>query len=317
MKVVIQIPCYNEEQTLEIALRALPRQLPGADSVEWLVINDGSTDKTEEVARRCGVDHVVTFRRNRGLAKAFLAGLDAALRQGADIIVNTDADNQYCAADIPKLVEPILSGQADMVIGARPIDEISHFSPVKRRLQHFGSWVVRMASGSEVADAPSGFRAISRYAAMRLSVFNNYTYTLETIIQAAQSGLRIISLPIRVNPDLRPSRLVKSISSYIFRSVSTIIGIFLIYRPRHFFFLCGAFPLGAGIVLMARWLYLNIYDFPITGRLHIPSLVVAAILVLLGSQLWLLGVLAELLATNRRILEDIRFNLRRQELDRE
>ncbi|MEL6321334.1 MAG: glycosyltransferase family 2 protein, partial [Cyanobacteria bacterium J06626_14] len=207
MKLIIQIPCFNEEETLGLTLSDLPRHVPGVDQVEWLIINDGSSDRTVEVAKACGVDHIVSFNHNRGLAAGFMAGLDAALKAGADIVVNTDADNQYCAADIPQLIEPIIRGEAEIVIGARPIQKIDHFSPVKKFLQGFGSWVVRLASNTKIPDAPSGFRAYSRDAAMQMNVFNEYTYTLETIIQAGQKGMAITSVPIRTNGYLRPSRL--------------------------------------------------------------------------------------------------------------
>ncbi|MGR9053016.1 MAG: glycosyltransferase family 2 protein, partial [Gammaproteobacteria bacterium] len=220
MKLIIQIPCYNEEQTLPLTLSQLPRQLPGVDEIEWLIIDDGSTDNTVAVAKGCGVDHVVVMPCNQGLAKGFIAGLDACLKLGADIIVNTDADNQYHAGDIGALVQPILDGKAEFVIGARPIKTISHFSPVKKILQGLGSYVVRIASRTTIPDAPSGFRAISRETAMRLNVFNEYTYTLETIIQAGQKNMAVTSVPIRVNKDERPSRLVKSIPSYIKRSMT-------------------------------------------------------------------------------------------------
>ncbi|MGD1864226.1 MAG: glycosyltransferase family 2 protein, partial [Phormidesmis sp.] len=208
IKLIIQIPCYNEENTLGVTLSELPRQVPGIACVEWLIVDDGSRDRTSEVAKEWGVDHIVRFSQNRGLAKGFMAGLEASLMAGADIIVNTDADNQYCAADIPKLVEPILAGHAQIVIGARPIQEIEHFSPAKKLLQRLGSWAVRVASRTTVADAPSGFRAISREAALELNVFNEYTYTLETIIQAGRKGMAVVSVPIRTNGYLRPSRLV-------------------------------------------------------------------------------------------------------------
>jgi glycosyltransferase involved in cell wall biosynthesis len=234
-KLIIQIPCYNEERTLAIALAALPRSLPGIDRIEWLIIDDGSGDRTVEVARACGVDHIVRHPRNLGLARAFMTGLEAALKAGADIIVNTDADNQYEAADIPELLAPILQHRAELVIGARPITTTEHFSPVKKLLQKFGSWVVRRVSGTAVDDAPSGFRAISRAAATRLVVFNRYTYTLETIIQAGRQGMAIASVPVRTNEDLRPSRLVKSIRSYVQRSLQTILRISVIYSPGRFF----------------------------------------------------------------------------------
>lgn len=317
MKLIIQIPCYNEEATLGLTLSELPRQLPGIDTVEWLIINDGSSDRTVEVAKACGVDRIVNFQRNQGLAKAFMAGLEASLRAGADIIVNTDADNQYCAADIPKLIAPILSGQAEIAIGTRPIDEIQHFSPLKKFLQKLGSLVVRLASNTHIPDAPSGFRAISREAALRLNVFNEYTYTLETIIQAGQRGLVITSVPIRTNGYLRPSRLVKSISAYVQHSILTIVRIFMTYRPLQFFMLLGSVPFSVGFLLCCRWLFLfwGVFgDNPTKPR--VPSLILAAILILIGVQLWIFGLVADLMSVNRQLLEDIQLRLRRREFDR-
>jgi glycosyltransferase involved in cell wall biosynthesis len=308
MKLIIQIPCYNEEETLAIALADLPRQVPGIDRVEWLVINDGSADRTVEVAKAHGVDHIVSFNYNRGLARAYMAGLEASVRAGADIIVNTDADNQYCAADIPRLVEPILRGQADLVIGARPIDDIEHFSPIKKLLQHLGSYAVRVASGTDIPDAPSGFRAISREAALQLNVFNEYTYTLETIIQAGQRGMKVAWVPIRTNGYLRPSRLVKSISIYVRRSLFTILRIFMTYRPMRFFLLAGSLPIGLGSLLGMRWLYFFVSG---TERTRIPSLILAAILILIGVQLWVFALAADLLSVNRKILEDTQIRSRR------
>ena len=231
MKLIIQIPCYNEEETLEIALNDLPRQLEGIDEIEYLIINDGSHDRTVEVARKWGVHHVVNFNQNRGLAKGFMAGLDGCLRNGADIIVNTDADNQYCAQDIAALIAPILEGRADMVIGERPIDQTEHFSYLKKKLQHFGSWVVRKASNTDIPDAPSGFRALSREAAMHINVVNDYTYTLETIVQAGRQRIPITSVPVRTNEELRPSRLFSSIWGYVKRSMLTIIRAYAMYKP--------------------------------------------------------------------------------------
>lgn len=313
MKLIIQIPCYNEEATLGVTLSALPRQIPGIDEVEWLIINDGSGDRTVEVARAHGVDHIVSFEHNRGLAVGFMAGVEACLRAGADIIVNTDADNQYCADDIPRLIEPILRGEAEIVIGARPIKNIEHFSPAKKFLQGFGSWVVRLASSTQIPDAPSGFRAFSRQAAMQMNVFNEYTYTLETIIQAGQRGMAITSVPIRTNGYLRPSRLVKSIPTYVRRSILTIIRIFMVYRPLRFFAIVGCFPFGMGAFLWLRWLLLFFFDDPTRARA--PSLILAAILILIGVQLWILGLVADLLAVNRKMLEDIQLRLRRREID--
>src|SRR3954462_6889261 len=310
MKLIIQMPCYNEEGTLAIALAALPRQVPGIDTVEWLIINDGSSDRTIEVAKANGVDHVVDLGYHHGLARGFMAGLDACLRNGADIIVNTDADNQYCADDIPKLVEPILKGEAAIVVGARPITEIEHFSPLKKMLQKMGSWVVRFASGTMIADAPSGFRAMSRHAAMQLNVFSQYTYTLETIIQAGQKNLRIVSVPIRTNGFLRPSRLMKSMRSYIQRSIFTIVRIFITYKPLRFFTWLGAVPFSVGAALAIRWLVLYGDD---PTRARVPSLLLAATLVLIGVQLWIFGIVADVIATNRKLLEDIQLRTKRLE----
>ncbi|WP_298579343.1 glycosyltransferase family 2 protein [uncultured Luteimonas sp.] len=302
MKLIIQIPCLNEAGTLGIAVGALPRQVEGFDRVEWLVIDDGSTDGTATLARELGVDHVIQHPVNRGLATAFMTGLHAALRLGADVVVNTDADNQYEARDIPALTTPILEGRADMVIGARPIDETAHFSWIKKKLQRLGSWAVRKASGTDVQDAPSGFRAISRETAMRLNVFNPYTYTLETIIQAGQSNLRIVSVPIRTNADLRPSRLVRSIGSYVRRSLVTIVRVFVIYRPM-FTFLSVAALLGIpGLLLGIRYLV-----FLATGQGggHVQSLILASLLVTLSALALMCGLLADLIATNRKLLEKV------------
>jgi glycosyltransferase involved in cell wall biosynthesis len=316
MKLIIQIPCYNEEATLGLTLSQLPRQIPGVDKVEWLIINDGSLDRTVEVAKACGVDHVVDFDYNQGLAKAFMAGLEASLKAGADIIVNTDADNQYCADDIPKLIDPILQGTAEIVVGARPIQDIKHFSPAKKYLQKLGSWVVRIASKTDIPDAPSGFRAMSRNAALQLNVFNEYTYTLETIIQAGQKGMAITSVPIRTNDYLRPSRLVKSIPSYIQRSILTIIRIFMTYRPLQFFMTLGSVPFTLGFILCLRWivLYLGILGAS-PDKPRVPSLVFAAILILIGFQLWMFGLVADVLSVNRKLLEDIQLRLRRSEIE--
>lgn len=310
-KLIIQIPCYNEEATLGATLAELPRTLPGIDSIEWLIIDDGSRDRTVEVAKASGVHHIVRFATNQGLAKGFMAGLEAALRAGADIIVNTDADNQYCAADIPALIAPILRGEAEMVIGARPIWQTQQFSPLKKVLQNIGSWVVRLASSTDIPDAPSGFRAFSRNAALQINVFNNYTYTLETIIQAGQKGIPITSVPIRTNYVARPSRLVKSIPSYIQRSILTIFRIFLVYRPMRFFMLLGSIPFSLGFLLGVRWL---IFLFMGSDRTRIPSLILAAILILIGVQFWIFALVADLMAANRKLVEEVQQRLRRMEL---
>ncbi|MGD1158078.1 MAG: glycosyltransferase family 2 protein [Terriglobia bacterium] len=304
MKLIIQIPCFNEAQTLSIALSALPRTVPGFDAVEWLIIDDGSQDDSLRVAKENGVDHIVRHTRNQGLAKAFMTGLDASLRLGADVIVNTDADDQYNAEDIPTLTQPILEHRAELVIGVRPIETIEHFSPLKKLLQKLGSWVVRVASKTDVPDAASGFRAMSRAAAQRLMVFNDYTYTLETIIQAGQKNMAITSVPIRVNEELRPSRLVKSIPSYIKRSIVTIVRIFVIYRPFRFFGTIGAVLFGAGFLIGLRFLWKYLGG---EGAGHVQSLILAAILLGMGFQTLLIAFVADLLAANRKLLEDIRF----------
>lgn len=310
---IIQIPCYNEESTLGVTLTALPRQVDGFEHVEWLVIDDGSTDGTVTVARAHGVDHIVRLVGNQGLARAFMAGVESALRLGADAIVNLDADNQYHAGDIPALLAPIREGRAEMVVGARPIATTAHFSPAKKLLQRLGSWAVRAASRTEVRDAPSGFRAFSRDAALRLNVFSGYTYTLETIIQAGQKGLAVASVPVRTNPDLRPSRLVRSVPSYVGRSVFTILRIFVTYKPLRFFLGAGGLCLLAGVGVGVRWVALY---FSGTPRSHVPSLILAAILALTGVQLVVFGLVADLLAVNRKLLEDVQFRLRRADVAR-
>ncbi|MDE1164222.1 MAG: glycosyltransferase family 2 protein [Pseudomonas sp.] len=303
MKLIIQVPCYNEAETLSITLSALPKAVPGFTSVEWLIIDDGSRDETVAVALTHGAK-VVRHTGNKGLARAFMTGLDECLRLGADVIVNTDADNQYHADDIPLLTAPILEHRAEIVVGARPISTIEHFSPAKKALQKLGSWVVRAASKTDIPDAPSGFRAMSRAAAQRLMVFNDYTYTLETIIQAGQKNMAIMSVPIRVNEDLRPSRLVKSIPSYIRRSIVTIVRIFIIYRPVSFFGTIGGVLFGSGFLIGLRflWGYLNGQ-----GDGHVQSLILASVLLGIGFQTLLVALMADLLSANRKLLEDIRF----------
>lgn len=307
MKLIIQIPCLNEAETLAVTLRALPREVPGFDTVEWIIVDDGSTDDTVRIALENGVDHVVCHTRNQGLARGFMTGLDTCLRLGADVIVNTDADNQYNADDIPALTAPILEKRADIVVGARPIETIEHFSPLKKMLQKLGSWVVRVASNTDIPDAPSGFRAMSRVAAQRMMVFSDYTYTLETIIQAGQKNMAITSVPIRVNEDLRPSRLLKSIPSYIKCSIVTIIRIFVIYRPFRFFGTIGACFFGAGFLIGLRFLWKY---FGGEGEGHIQSLVLASTLLVMGGQTLLIAFVADLLAANRKLMEDVRFNLK-------
>jgi glycosyltransferase involved in cell wall biosynthesis len=312
IKLVIQIPCFNEEDTLPGTIADLPRHVPGVDIVEWLVIDDGSSDRTSEVARELGVDHVVRHPRNRGLAAAFMTGLDAALHVGADIVVNTDADNQYVAACIPDLVRPVLDEGADLVVGERPIEEISEFSGLKKRLQRFGSWVVRRFSGTTVRDAASGFRAMSRNAALRLQVFGRYSYTMETLVQAKAEGLSVASVPIRVNPQTRPSRLAKSMGQYLRRSGSTIVRSFALYYPFRFFFLIGLVPFVLGAGLLVRWVIYWIVEDPYRSR--IPSLVIGAVLVIVAVQVWVVAFLADQQAASRRLLVEARARDRRHAL---
>jgi glycosyltransferase involved in cell wall biosynthesis len=311
MKLIIQIPCYNEEQSLPVVLRQLPRQVPGFDQVEWLVVDDGSRDGTARVARELGVDHLVRFNKNQGLARAFMAGLDAALAHGADVIVNTDADNQYRAEDIPALVQPVLTAGADIVIGTRPIGEIAHFSPAKKMLQKFGSWVVRRVSRTDVPDAPSGFRAFSRTAAMQINVFNSYTYTLETIIQAGIKNMAIAAVPVGVNQVLRPSRLIKNVFGYIRLSALTIVRLFAVYQPFRFFAAIGSVCLALGTTLLVRFLYYYVVQH---GAGHIQSLVIASIFMAIGFQTLLVAFLADLIGVNRKLMEDVQYRLKRLDM---
>jgi len=303
--VVIQVPCFNEEETLALTLSQLPKSLPGVDKVEVLIIDDGSRDKTLEVARASGVQHTVVHASNQGLAAAYTSGLKKALELGADIIVNTDADNQYVGEDIARLVEPVLQNRADIVIGTRPIQEIEHFSPLKKLLQAVGSWTVRRLSNTTIVDAPSGFRAVSREAAKRLFVYNRYTYTIETIIQAGLQNLRVESVPIRTNGPLRPSRLVRNMSDYVTRSVITMIRIYTIYRPLRFFLFLAALIGLPGLILFLRFLFL--YAMGHAG--YIQSLTIGTALLTVSVLLCLAGVLADLTSVNRRLLEEIRLQL--------
>jgi glycosyltransferase involved in cell wall biosynthesis len=312
-KLIIMIPCLNEAETLPLTLADLPRRVQGYDKVEWLIIDDGSTDGTAEVARAHGADHILSMGHNQGLARAFLAGLEAALVLGAHTIVNTDADNQYAASSIPDLVQPILDGRALMVIGERPIDSIEHFSPLKRRLQHIGSGAVRWASRTDIRDAPSGFRAIHWKAAIRTYVFNSYTYTLETIIQAGRTNTPVISVPVKVNTDLRPSRLITSTWNYVGRSLLTISRILVLYRPLQSFAAIGAACLAPGVILWARFIYFFLTQ---ESSGHIQSLVFAAALTVTSMIMFAVGILADLMAANRALLEDVRARLLRREIER-
>ena len=307
MKLIIQIPCFNEAKSLPDTLRDLPRVVPGFTSVQWLVINDGSTDETSEIARAGGVDHLLDLPRNQGLATAFAIGLQTCLKLGADVIVNTDADNQYSAGDIPLLIKPILEGQADIVIGARPIRHIPHFSFTKKILQLFGSMSVRFISRTRVTDAPSGFRAFSRSAAAKLNFFTGYSHTLETILQAEKKRLNIVSIPIRVNPEARPSRLVKSTPHYIYNSLITIVHVFVIYNPFRFFGILGSLSIASGLIICVRFLFLLLHG---SGNGHVQSLILASILLLAGLLGILVAFITEIISVNRLLLEDIQYKLR-------
>jgi glycosyltransferase involved in cell wall biosynthesis len=313
MKLIIQIACFNEEETLPETLKALPSQLDGIDEVEVLIIDDGSTDETVQVARKHGVDHIISFKKNQGLARSFMAGVHACLKYGADIIVNTDADNQYHAGDIPKLIRPILSGQADLVIGTRPISRLRHFSFTKKVMQKVGSWLVRKVSHTAVQDAPSGFRAISRNAALKLNVFNNFTYTHETIIQVGLKNMAIACVPVTVNPTSRPSRLFKSIPVYIIRSMIAILRMMVVYRPFRFFLTLGLIFFLGGLVFGIRYLYFVLMG---EGTGHVQSVIFSGVMVGISFQMILVAFVADLLGVNRKLLEEIQYRLRKQEISK-
>ena len=305
MKLIIQIPCFNEAETLEVTLNDLPKHIDGIDEIEYLIIDDGSHDNTAEVVR---------FRRNKGLAKGFMAGLDACLKNGADIIVNTDADNQYCGADIETLVRPILDKKAHIVIGERPIDDTEHFTPLKKKLQHFGSWVVRKASKTTIPDAPSGFRAYSREAAMRINVINDYTYTLETIVQSGREKMAVMSVPIRTNPELRESRLFHSMWGYIKKSMLTIVRTYLMYRPLYFFFMLGSILALVGVGFFVRYF---VFFCSGEGGGHLQSLILASTLLIVGFQTIVVGLLGDVISANRKILQDVQYHVRKMDYSRQ
>ncbi len=310
MKLIIQIPCYNEEITLPLTLASLPKRIEGIDEIETLIIDDGSTDRSIEIAESFGVNHIVRLPNHKGLARTFMAGLQKCIELEADIIVNTDADNQYNSEDIEKLIKPILEKKADIVIGTRPIERIKHFSLLKKFLQKIGSFMIRLLSSTGTEDAPSGFRAFTREAAIMINVFDNYTYTLETIIQSKSKGLIIESTPIRVNDNYRKSRLVKNIFEYIRKSTFTMIRMFIIYRPFRFFAIIGGILFALGMVIWARFLY---FYFFASATGHIQSLIFAAILMIIGFQTIMLGVIADLLAINRKLVEDIQIRIKKLE----
>ncbi len=309
MKLIIQIPCLNEAASLPITLGALPRTIEGMDEVEWLVVNDGSSDDTETIAKAHGVDHVITHSKQSGLARAFMSGINACLDLGADIIVNTDADNQYRSEYITELIKPILEKKAEIVIGARELTDIRSFTATKRLLSSFGSWAVRMASGTDIPDAPSGFRAFSRKAAKKMNVFNPYTHTLETIILAGQENIPITWIPVKTNASLRPSRLIKNIPSYIAKSIVTMIRIFALYRPFRFFMTIGLILFLSGVVIGVRFLVFYLMG---DGGGHVQSLILSSILVGIGFQTMIVSFVVDILSVNRRLLEELLYRSRKK-----
>jgi glycosyltransferase involved in cell wall biosynthesis len=308
VRLIVQIPCLNEEESLPTTLAALPRSIEGVDTVEVMVINDGSTDRTVEVARSLGVEHILSFKTNQGLAKAFTAGLREAARLGADYVVNLDADNQYDARDIPKLIEPLREGRADIVVGERPIEAIRHFSFVKKKLQQAGSWVVRRLSKSNVRDSPSGFRAFNRKAMLRLFIFNEYTYTHESLIAAGDSDLKVVGVPIRVNPEvLRPSRLMKSTGRYVWISGRTILRFYLLYNPRTIFNSIGVLAGLLGAFLMVRFLYFYVIG---DGAGHVQSVIVGGVFLTASMLSFILAVFSDIMRINRKLMQETLSELR-------
>ena len=311
MKLIIQIPCFNEAQNLPVTVAALPREVSGIEQIEYLVVDDGSSDHTSEVARSLGVHNVLRNPHHSGLARAFRTGLEASLARGADIIVNTDADNQYLAEDIQRLVQPILAGKAEMVIGDRGVGELESFTPLKRALQRFGSWVIGRAAGMPTPDATSGFRALTREAALRTLVLSEYSYTLETLIQAGAQKVSVEYVPVRTNPQTRPSRLMRSIPHYLVNSAVTIIRAYTMYRPLRVFSAVGLLLIVAGLIPGIRFLYFYLVG---TGAGHIQSLILAAILLIVGFQVLLIGLVADLISFNRKIAEEALYRIKRMEL---
>lgn len=314
MKLIIQIPCFNEEKNLPVTLKDIPKKIEGIDKIEILIIDDGSTDRTRQVAKECGVDHVIGFTKRNGLARAFITGLDTSLKLGADIIVNTDADNQYKGEDIPRLVKPIVDGEADLVVGNRNIDNIKHFSWIKKRLQKIGSWVVRYVSKTKVPDTTSGFRAYSKEAALKMNIVSDFTYTLETLIQAGTKKIAIKNIMIDTNEDLRKSRLYKSILEYVLKSVVTIFRIHTMYYSLKTFFVLGGSIFSVGFLIGCRFLYFFIVNQGIAG--HVQSLILAVALIIMGFQIMVLGLLADIISANRRLIEDNLSRLKKLEVSK-
>jgi glycosyltransferase involved in cell wall biosynthesis len=312
-KLIIQIPCLNEAETLPATLAELPRSIPGIDIIEVLVVDDGSRDGTADVARAAGVDHVVRLRRNKGLAAAFAAGIDASLKRGADFIVNTDADNQYPGGQIPALLEPLLKGEADIVIGDRNIAEVRHMSWRKRQLQRLGSWVVRQVSSTAVPDTTSGFRAYTRDAALRMTIVSEFSYTLESIIQAGKKRMAIAHVPIETNPRTRQSRLFDSVFSYIKRSAATIVRIYAMYEPLKIFTYVGVAVIFVGVLISSRFFYTFLTE-PVSWARHLQSLLFAGVFLIVGVQVLLIGLLADVISANRKLLEDLLYRVRSLEL---
>lgn len=312
MKLIIQIPCFNEEKTLPVTVNDLPKKIDGIDEIEVLIIDDGSIDKTSEVAKQLGVNHIVRFNKRKGLAEGFMAGLDECLKLGADIIVNTDADNQYKGEDIEKLIKPILEKKADMVVGDREIDKVEHFSSTKKLLQKIGSWVVRQLSGTDIPDTTSGFRAFNREAVMKLNLISTFTYTLETIIQAGKKNIAISHVPVRTNPNLRESRLFSSAWSYVKKSGATILRIYAIYEPLKVFSYIGGTVFFIGFLIMVRYLYF--YFLGIRPFGHLQSLILASVLLIIGFIIVIIGLIADLISANRRLIEDALFRIKKVEL---
>jgi glycosyltransferase involved in cell wall biosynthesis len=316
MKLIIQIPCYNEEQTLALTLKDLPRELPGVDCIEVLIVDDGSADGTLAAARAAGAQHIVVLPRHVGLAMAFSAGLEESLRCGADIIVNTDADNQYRGEDIPRLIQPILDGRAEITIGDRGVGGLAHFSPTKRLLQRLGSWVLQLAADVRIPDATSGFRAYSRDAALRMNVLSRFSYTLETLVQAGAWRMALVYVPITTNLTSRPSRLISSLPTYLLNSTATIIRAYAMYRPLRVFLSIGALFASAGLLLGFRFLFL--YTLALSSHTpvgHVQSLILAAVLLVVGVQVGLIGLMADLIGFNRQLMERTLYHVRRLEFD--